>query len=205
MFTLIHSSVPTSGWILCAIKVLHPTGQPSFATKPPLVFLLTVLTFGKPLKGTFMSRGWLSPTSLSSSKLSDASRKPFLLIIIYHESPHVRGFFMSNHSSYLCLGWIFYIIYYVSRLFLMNLGDSFGISIFAAESSRFAPKISASHFFMVSERWNCNVWEWFIMRISNKIWCVLMENVGFYYINIKWWWADEQQMMMGIGSLEYTG
>lgn len=39
----------------------------------------------------------------------------------------------------------------------MNLGDSFGISIFVGKSSRFAPKISASHFFMVSERWNCNV------------------------------------------------
>lgn len=52
----------------------------------------------------------------------------------------------------------------------MNLGDSFGISIFVDESSGFAPKISASHFFMVSERWNCNV---------------LMENVEFYYINIK--------------------
>lgn len=30
----------------------------------------------------------------------------------------------------------------------MNLGDSFGISIFVGKSSRFAPKISASHFFM---------------------------------------------------------
>lgn len=30
----------------------------------------------------------------------------------------------------------------------MNLGDSFGISIFADESSGFASKISASHFFM---------------------------------------------------------
>lgn len=39
----------------------------------------------------------------------------------------------------------------------MNLGDSFGISIFAVESSRFASKISVSHFFMVFERWNCNV------------------------------------------------
>ena len=39
----------------------------------------------------------------------------------------------------------------------MNLGDSFGISIFVDESGRFAPKISASHFFMASERWNCNV------------------------------------------------
>ena len=44
----------------------------------------------------------------------------------------------------------------------MNLGDSFGISIFVDESSRFASKISASHFFMVSERWNCNV-----LRISD--------------------------------------
>lgn len=70
----------------------------------------------------------------------------FILFLIFH---------MSSHSSYLRFGWIFYIIYYVSRLFLMNLGDSFGISIFVDESSRFAPKISASHFFMVSERWNC--------------------------------------------------
>lgn len=45
----------------------------------------------------------------------------------------------------------------------MNLGDSFGISIFVGKSGRFAPKISASHFFMVSERWNCNVWGWFII------------------------------------------
>jgi hypothetical protein len=31
----------------------------------------------------------------------------------------------------------------------MNLGDSFGISIFVGKSSRFAPKISASHLFGV--------------------------------------------------------
>ena len=31
----------------------------------------------------------------------------------------------------------------------MNLGDSFGISIFVDESGRFAAKISASHFFGV--------------------------------------------------------
>ena len=82
----------------------------------------------------------------------------FILFLIFH---------MSNHSSYLRLGWIFYIIYYVSRLFLMNLGDSFGISIFVGKSSRFAPKISASHFFWGSRCWNCNDLRWFIVRISD--------------------------------------
>lgn len=68
----------------------------------------------------------------------------------------------------------------------MNLGDSFGISIFVDESSRFAPKISASHFFMVSERWNCLGFGVFTMRILYGIIADFDLSFGdYYYINIK--------------------
>lgn len=66
----------------------------------------------------------------------------------------------------------------------MNLGDSFGISIFVGKSSRFAPKISASHFFGVSERWNCNDWGWFIMRISDGFLVVFGGGMGDFVILI---------------------
>ena len=152
-----------------------------------------------------MSRGWLSPTSLMLHE--DYSFNYWI--------PMHGDFFMSNHSSYLQLGWIFYIIYYVSRLFLMNLGDSFVISIFVDESSRFAAKISASSSLWGSRCWNCNdlgvVYYADFWWISCSFWCdfVILILKGDEQQISRWWWGLDRWNIRGCsggeGSSEKSG
>lgn len=108
-----------------------------------LLFVYTIV--GKPLKGTFMPRDRpyrvdaLVALALPFGRpLMRCFTKTIFLIIIYHESP-TRGFFIllqsrcnsQVYSFYLPHDRILYIIYYASGSFLMNLGDSLGISIFS--------------------------------------------------------------------------
>lgn len=139
----------------------HKSSAPNRATlircKTTLGFLLTVLTFGKPLKGTFMSRGWLSPTSL-----------------MLHE----------NHSfNYLCTGiflfcsWFFIcpIIALIcalvgfSILYIMFLGYSSWILVIHSESqfSSTNPVGSRRKSRLLTSLWSLSVGIAMILRISD--------------------------------------
>lgn len=92
----------------------HKSSVPNRATlihcKTKSGFLFTVFTFGKPLKGTFMSRDrpfrsmLLVALALPFGRpLMRCFTKTIFLIIIYHESPHTGIFYFTLIFSYVQL------------------------------------------------------------------------------------------------------
>ena len=146
-----HFVIPFSphiGWIFRSNKVLHPTGQPSFTAKPSLVSCSPLSLSASRWRAhsclgiARSGRCCLSHShSLSVALSCDASRKlffnyylswiPHTGIFLFCCNQYTAIFYSQVYSFYLPHNRILYIIYYASGSFLMNLGDSLGISIFS--------------------------------------------------------------------------